>query len=75
VYFFGMISAVIAVFNFLPIPPLDGGHVAFAIAEKIRGEPLPLKLIMGFQYAGWIFFLLLFVLLTFQDVWRIITGG
>jgi regulator of sigma E protease len=75
VYFFGMISAVIAVFNFLPIPPLDGGHVAFAIAEKIRGKPLPLKLIMGFQYAGWIFFLLLFVLLTFQDVWRIITGG
>lgn len=75
VYFFGMISAVIAVFNFLPIPPLDGGHVAFAIAEKIRGKPLPLKLIMGLQYAGWIFFLLFFVLVTFQDIWRIITGG
>ncbi|MHC4436663.1 MAG: site-2 protease family protein, partial [Planctomycetota bacterium] len=35
VYFLGLISAAIAVFNFLPLPPLDGGLVVLLIVEKI----------------------------------------
>lgn len=75
IYLFVMLSAAIAVFNFLPIPPLDGGHVLFAIIEKIRGKPLPLKLLVAVQYTGWIAFLLLFVAITWQDVMRLIKGG
>jgi len=40
VYFLGLISAVIAVFNFLPLPPLDGGLVVLLLIEKIKGSAL-----------------------------------
>lgn len=38
-----LISASLAIFNFLPIPVLDGGHVIFLAIEKIRGKPLSPK--------------------------------
>src|SRR5262249_39956628 len=41
VYFLGILSINLAVLNFLPIPPLDGGQMVFLIAEKVRGRPLP----------------------------------
>ena len=31
----------LAVVNFLPIPPLDGGKMVFLIGEAVRGRPLP----------------------------------
>jgi len=39
--FLGLLSINLAVINFFPIPPLDGGQMVFLIAEKIRGRPLP----------------------------------
>ncbi len=39
--FLGVLSINLAVINFLPIPPLDGGQMLFLIAEKVRGRPLP----------------------------------
>ena len=41
IHFLGMLSINLAVLNFLPIPPLDGGQMVFLVAEKIRGRPLP----------------------------------
>ena len=41
IYFLGILSINLAVLNFLPIPPLDGGQMLFLIAEKVRGRPLP----------------------------------
>jgi len=40
-YFLAMISVCIAVFNFLPLPILDGGHMVFLLIEKIKGSPRP----------------------------------
>lgn len=39
-YFLGILSVNLAVFNLLPIPVLDGGFLFFALIEKIRGKPL-----------------------------------
>lgn len=36
----GVISASLAIFNLLPIPVLDGGHILFLAIEKIRGKPI-----------------------------------
>ena len=33
----GLISLILAVVNLFPFLPLDGGHVAWALAEKVRG--------------------------------------
>jgi len=37
------ISLALAIFNLLPFPILDGGHVLFLIIEKLRGRPLSIK--------------------------------
>jgi len=41
--FVGLISASLAIFNILPIPVLDGGHIVFLAIEKIRRKPLSFK--------------------------------
>lgn len=38
--FLAMLSVTIAVLNLLPIPVLDGGHLAFYLVEAIKGSPL-----------------------------------
>ena len=35
--FLGFISLILAVINLFPFLPLDGGHVLWAVAEKVRG--------------------------------------
>ena len=42
-----MLSANLAVINFLPIPLLDGGHMVFLLWEGIRGKPAGEKFVDG----------------------------
>ncbi|MCX6720604.1 MAG: M50 family metallopeptidase [Candidatus Staskawiczbacteria bacterium] len=42
-YFIGMISVFIAIFNLFPIPALDGGKLVFLLIEKIKGKPVSVK--------------------------------
>jgi len=74
VHFMGLISAIVAVMNFLPIPVLDGGHAAFLLIEKIRGKPVPLKVLNIAQMIGLALILVVFLLLTWQDLMRILKG-
>jgi regulator of sigma E protease len=37
------LSVVLGVFNLLPVPMLDGGHLAMYLYEAIRGKPLGIK--------------------------------
>lgn len=69
-YFLGLISATIAVLNFLPIPPFDGGLVVLMIIEKIRGVALSERAQGFVAYAGWIMVLALLVYVTFNDLMR-----
>ena len=70
VYFLGLISAVIAVFNFLPLPPLDGGLVVLLIIEKIKGSALSERVQMIIAYGGWALILTLILYVTFNDIVR-----
>ncbi len=38
--FLTLLSANLAILNFLPIPALDGGHIVFLIAEAVTGKPV-----------------------------------
>lgn len=40
IYFIGVLSVAIGVFQLLPIPVLDGGHLAFMACEAISGRPI-----------------------------------
>jgi regulator of sigma E protease len=69
-YFMAIISAVLAVMNFLPLPVVDGGHAVFLIIEKIRGKPLPIRAMNITQLIGLILLALVFLALTYQDIMR-----
>lgn len=69
--FWGILSVCIAVFNFLPVPPFDGGHVLFVIIEKIKGSPVGLKVRTWIWGAGWVAVGALFILITWQDIARL----
>jgi len=71
VYFMAIISVALAVVNFLPIPVVDGGHAVFLILEKIRGKPLSIKVMNAIQMSGVVLLLLVFVLVTWNDITRI----
>lgn len=61
VMFLVMISLNLAVFNLLPIPILDGGHLVFLALEKVRGKPLSPQ-VQGMLYQ--VFFMLFMALLA-----------
>ncbi|MEJ7639624.1 MAG: site-2 protease family protein [Singulisphaera sp.] len=73
IYFLGFLSINLAVLNFLPVPPLDGGQMVFLIAEKIRGRPLPESALSAGTWLGILLLLMLMVYVMFQDVSRIVT--
>ncbi|MGB2809268.1 MAG: site-2 protease family protein, partial [Sedimentisphaerales bacterium] len=73
-YFLGLISACIAVVNFLPLPPLDGGLVVLLLVEKIKGSALSEKTQGIFAYAGWVLIGTFFLYVTFNDVVRTFFG-
>jgi len=62
--FLTMLSANLAVLNFLPIPLLDGGHMAFLAYEGVRGRPASEKFVVALHTVGFVFIvsLMLFVL-------------
>ena len=72
IHFLGILSINLAVLNFLPIPPLDGGQMVFLLAEKVRGRPLPDSALIAGTYAGLLFVLGLMAFVIFQDVSRIV---
>jgi len=62
--FLTVLSANLAVINFLPIPLLDGGHMVFLAWEGIFGKPMSERLVIAFHMLGFalIIGLMLFVI-------------
>ncbi len=73
-YFLGLISACIAVVNFLPLPPLDGGLVVLLVVEKIKGSALSERTQGIIAYAGWVLIAGFFLYITFNDIVRTFFG-
>jgi regulator of sigma E protease len=74
VYILGLISAVIAVFNLLPLPPFDGGLIVLLLVEKIKGSALSERTQGIIAYAGWTLVGALIIYVTFNDFIRILFG-
>ncbi|MGE5612331.1 MAG: site-2 protease family protein [Bacillota bacterium] len=70
-WFLAMISANLAVVNFLPIPIVDGGLFTFLIIEKLAGRPLSARAQTVAQIVGLAIILSVFLLVTYQDIARI----
>jgi regulator of sigma E protease len=68
--FLTLISANLAIVNFLPIPVLDGGHMMFLTAEAIRGKPVSEKFQIWLSMAGLFFVMSLMLFVISLDVLR-----
>jgi regulator of sigma E protease len=69
--FTAIISVNLAVLNLLPVPMLDGGHLAFFVVEAIRGRPLSLRKREAAQQVGFVLLMLLMVYALYNDLVRI----
>ena len=70
IWFLSMISANLAVVNFLPIPIVDGGLFTFLVLEKIQGKPLSPRVHAIAQYVGLAFLVGVFLFVTYHDLTR-----
>ena len=73
-----IINVNLAILNLLPIPVLDGGHIAFATLEKLLGKPMPQNLLVSLQSAFLLLLLSLMVYVTIFDglrIFRYQSGG
>jgi len=70
VYLLGLISAVIAVFNLVPLPPLDGGLILLMLVEKVKGSALSERTQGVIVYAGWALIGTFLLYVTFNDIIR-----
>ena len=72
--FIAAISASLGLLNLLPIPPLDGGRFIIELVQRVRNKPISAQAINYFSYAGIAAFLLLFIIVTNQDIHHFILG-
>lgn len=64
----GLISLSLAIFNFLPLPLLDGGHILLLAIEKVRGRYLSQKSERIIMQVGWTTLLSLLLVITYNDI-------
>ena len=69
--FASLININLGIFNLLPLPALDGGHITFIIIEAIIGKPVSPKIQYRISMVGMILLLGLMVFVTFNDILRI----
>jgi regulator of sigma E protease len=63
-----LISLSLGVINLFPFLPLDGGHVFWALAEKVRGRRIPFEVMERAGAVGFVLIILLFVIGLTNDI-------
>jgi regulator of sigma E protease len=67
-----MIGINLAVLNLLPIPPLDGGHILMLFIEGTIRRDLSVRVKERFVTVSMVFLLLVFAIVMYNDVLRLI---
>jgi regulator of sigma E protease len=73
-FFLCMLSVNLAFLNVLPIPVLDGGHLAFLLIEKLKGSPVSERVQSASQIVGLVLVGLLVLYVTYNDIQRLIAN-
>ena len=69
------ISLSLGVINLFPFLPLDGGHIFWAVAEKVRGKAIPFFVMERAGFIGFALVIGLFVIGLTNDIDRLQNGG
>jgi len=73
-FFAALISFALGLFNFLPLPALDGGRAAFIIAELVRGKPVDPEKEALVHITGFAVLIALMLVINFYNVVQIYQG-
>jgi regulator of sigma E protease len=63
-----LISLSLGIINLFPFLPLDGGHVFWAIAEKVRGRRIPFEVMERASVVGFVLIVALFLIGLTNDI-------
>jgi Zn-dependent protease len=74
-YLLAIISLSLAIINLFPFLPLDGGHIFWALAEKLRGRPVPFAVMERASVVGFALVLLLFLVGFSNDIHTLSTAA
>ena len=69
--FLAMISITLGILNLLPIPMLDGGHLAMFAVEAVRGKPISEITQMQIQKVGFLILIMVMFIAFFNDLTRV----
>ena len=70
-----LISLSLAIVNLFPFLPLDGGHIFWALAEKVRGKAIPFRVMEQASYVGFILVIAVFAIGLTNDLHTLSNGG
>jgi regulator of sigma E protease len=74
-YTLALISLSLAVVNLFPFLPLDGGHVFWAVAEKVRGRRIPFSVMERAGALGFILIIFIFIIGFSNDISTLTGAG
>jgi regulator of sigma E protease len=69
-----LISLSLAIVNLFPFLPLDGGHIFWALAEKVRGRPIPFSVMERASVVGFGLVLVIFAIGLTNDIHNLGNG-
>jgi regulator of sigma E protease len=71
----GIISLSLGIVNLFPFLPLDGGHIFWALAEKLRGRAIPFSVMERAGFVGFALVIALFMIGFTNDIGRLTGDG
>lgn len=72
-YFTGLLSLSLGIFNLLPLPALDGGHLVILLIESIKKRTMTDRAYQVIGIAGISFFLILTAVVSYKDILKIMS--
>jgi regulator of sigma E protease len=70
-----VVSLSLGLINLFPFLPLDGGHIFWSLVEKVRGQPVPFRVMERAGAVGFVLVIMLFFLGLTNDIGRLTGEG
>lgn len=70
-----LVSLSLGLINLFPFLPLDGGHIFWSLVEKVRGRPVPFRVMERASALGFVLVIMLFFIGLSNDIGRLSNGG
>jgi regulator of sigma E protease len=70
-----LVSLSLGLINLFPFLPLDGGHIFWSLVEKVRGRPVPFRVMERAGAIGFVLVIMLFFLGLTNDIDRLTGEG